>query len=67
MPSAPVGDIEAWTAVLKDLILNEDRIEALRQSIRDNYEPGSPDSFASCIISHLRAIAGAKATSPAKQ
>lgn len=57
MPAAPVGDVDAWTEILASHLASPEKIKALREKIRTGYEPGEPDGFARCIVSHLRMIA----------
>lgn len=53
MPSAPVGDVDAWTALLADLFEHSEKIEHLAEIIRTSYHPGQADDFARQVIDCL--------------
>lgn len=57
MPAAPVRDVEAWAAQVRDLLTHPGRIDNLRQAIARHYRPVDSAAFAEKLFSHLRKMA----------
>lgn len=63
MPSAGVGDEEAWARLLGDLFSDPGKIDALREEVRTKYKAGEPDDFPRQLIAWLRSLLGVQSAS----
>jgi glycosyltransferase involved in cell wall biosynthesis len=53
MPSAPVGDAAAWAKVITPYLFDSQKLSDLRVRLSQDYQSGSPDDFAKCVIAAL--------------
>jgi glycosyltransferase involved in cell wall biosynthesis len=53
MPSAAPRDIDGWVSKITSFLEQPEKLDALRDKIKDNYVTGHPDDFARCTIAYL--------------
>ncbi|MBW3096076.1 glycosyltransferase [Pseudohoeflea coraliihabitans] len=58
MPVVEGETADAWVEMLKPLFLHPERIAALRETIKAQYQPGTPGDFARDVLSAVASHAG---------